>query len=136
MSYLFVQTLVIQFFVGIVFLLLGLWGGKFLWGHDRHPHSPATGRAGTEPSGKKATPTVEDELKRLRMLNGKLEKENHKLRQKSVAEEIPTEEDKGSREVEETMEIVDAPVESEQAEASPAKPEKAAKPAAKKGGKK
>ncbi len=120
MSYLFLQTLVIQLFVGIAFLLLGLWGGKFLWGHDRHSAQPAPDAP--RDAAAEATPETEAELKKLRMLNGKLEKENHKLRAKVGAEDVPAEDAGTSPEVEETLEIVDLPVEPEPPRTRPAKP--------------
>ncbi len=116
MSYLFVQTLVIQLFVGIAFLLLGLWGGKFLWGHDRHAVPPSSGGEGEEEGEAKADAAArEDELKRLRMLNGKLEKENQRLRKKSAVEKEPEPEPEAvaepSPDVAETIEIVEIPEE-------------------------
>jgi predicted flap endonuclease-1-like 5' DNA nuclease len=133
MSYLFLQTLILQFFVGIAFLLLGLWGGKFLWGHDRHPTQPSPNAAGGDGANKKATPAMEEELKKLRMLNGKLEKENHKLREKISVEAASVEDEGASVEVEETMEVVDMPVEPEASEPPKvkAKAEKPTKAAAK-----
>lgn len=111
MSYLFVQTLVIQLFVGIVFLLLGLWSGKYLWGHDRHPAAPAPGGDDKDAAEKKADLAVDDELKHLRMLNGKLEKENQRLRKKAGADPEPEPVVPEEKEVVETMEIVDVPEE-------------------------
>lgn len=127
MSYLFVQTIVIQLFVGIAFLLLGLWGGKYLWGPDRHHPQPSPTPSGKDSVNKKA----EEELRKLRVLNAKLEKENHLLREKVGAGNFPAEDATPNSAVEDTLEIIDVPVEPEDARAHVVKAAKPAKALAK-----
>jgi len=101
MTSLFFETFIIQLFVGMLFLMLGIWAGRYLFAGVDSGAEEAVEPGGSSMAAKKGDVSIEkvldesekaiaslkDESRQLRTLNEKMEQEIRELREATEAKE-------------------------------------------------